>query len=147
MEVKGDDDPPGARIAVILPCFNKSASIAQTIGSFRKALPHAEIVVCDNASTDDTASKARSAGARVLIERRRGKGWAMRRLFADVEADIYVMADGDATYSGDDAAAMIRTLIEGGHDMVVGHRLNLSDGGTSGRGMSWATGHSPCWRR
>ncbi len=118
------------RIAVVIPCYNEALSVAKTIMDFRRVLPDSEIVVCDNASTDDTASIARSHGARVITERRRGKGWAMRRLFADIEANLYIMADGDATYSPDDAPEMIRTLVEGGHDMVVGHRLNCADGGT-----------------
>lgn len=118
------------RIAVVIPCYNEALSVAETIIGFQRVIPDSEIVVCDNASTDDTALIARSNGARVITECRRGKGWAMRRLFADIEADLFVMADGDATYSPDDAPEMIRTLVNGGHDMVVGHRLNRADRGT-----------------
>jgi glycosyltransferase involved in cell wall biosynthesis len=119
---------------VILPCYNEAVSIGETIEGFRRVLPDSEIVVCDNASTDGTAEIARAHGARVLTERRRGKGWAMRRLFADVDADVYLMADGDATYSPDNAQKMIETLIEEGHDMVVGHRLRSDEDGTFRRG-------------
>ncbi|MDX1402342.1 MAG: glycosyltransferase [Kiloniellales bacterium] len=122
------------RIAILIPCYNESISIGQTIAGFRRALPESDIVVCDNASTDGTADIARSHGARVLSERRRGKGWAIRRLFAEVDADIYLMADGDATYAPDDAVTMIRTLVEDGHDMVVGHRLKSDEDGTFRRG-------------
>jgi glycosyltransferase involved in cell wall biosynthesis len=91
------------RIAVILPCYNEEAAIAQTVAAFRAALPGAAIYVYDNNSRDRTVDHARVAGAVVRTERMQGKGHVVRRMFADVEADIYVMADGDATY---DASAM-----------------------------------------
>lgn len=135
-----EDDAPGLpkeaqpKIAVILPCYNEALSIAETIIGFRRVLPASEIVVCDNGSTDGTAEIARAQGARVLTERRRGKGWAMRRLFSNVDADLYLMADGDATYSPENAPTMIKMLIDEGHEMVVGHRLKCSEGGTFRRG-------------
>src|SRR6478672_7247252 len=90
------------RIAVLLPCYNEEAAIAQTIAGFRAALPDAAIYVYDNNSTDRTRESAAAAGAVVRSERMQGKGHVVRRMFADVEADVYLMADGDATY---DAAA------------------------------------------
>ena len=84
-------------LAIILPCYNEQAAIAQTIADFRAALPSAIIYVYDNNSSDKTADVARAAGAIVRTERMQGKGNVVRRMFADVEADIYIMADGDAT--------------------------------------------------
>src|SRR4051812_3072597 len=95
-------EPPPPRVAVMLPCYNEEAAIAQTVAAFRAALPEAEIYVYDNNSVDRTREIAAGAGALVRTERMQGKGHVVRRMFADVEADIYVMADGDATY---DAAA------------------------------------------
>ena len=89
---------PSLRIAVLLPCFNEEAAIAQTVGDFVAALPTATIYVYDNNSSDRTAEVAAAAGAVVRQERMQGKGRVVRRMFADVEADIYIMADGDATY-------------------------------------------------
>jgi len=85
-------------IAVILPCYNEEAAIASTIAGFRQALPGARIYVFDNNSRDRTVEVARAAGAIVRTERMQGKGHVVRRMFSDVEADIYVMADGDGTY-------------------------------------------------
>ena len=97
-----------SEIAVILPCYNEEAAIANTVKAFREALPGAQIYVYDNNSKDRTAEMARSAGAIVRTEIRQGKGNVMRRMFADVEADIYVLADGDDTYDASAAPAMIR---------------------------------------
>lgn len=110
------------RIAVILPCRNEETAIAGTIASFRKALPEATIHVYDNASTDRTAEVARAAGALVGREPMPGKGNVVRRMFADVEADIYVIADGDDTYDAAVAPAMIERLLREDLDMVVGRR-------------------------
>ncbi len=114
--------PENLRIAVILPCHCEEMTIGQTVEGFRKHLPQAVIVVCDNASTDNTAQVARDAGATVIGEPRPGKGEAIRRLFSEVDADIYVMADGDATYDPSAAANMIQILLEDKLDMVVGSR-------------------------
>lgn len=112
------------RIAVLLPCYNEEAAIAQTVAGFRAALPDARIYVFDNNSSDRTVDVARDAGAIVRTERMQGKGHVVRRMFADVEADIYVMADGDATYDAAAAPAMIARLFEEQLDMVVGARAS-----------------------
>ena len=111
-------------IAVILPCYNEEAAIEKTIAGFHTAFPHATIYVYDNDSCDRTVAIARAAGAVVRREAMRGKGHVVRRMFADVEADIYVMADGDATYDAAAAPAMVRELVEGQLDMVVGARAS-----------------------
>ena len=95
------------RIAVLLPCYNEAAAIAQTIADFRAALPEAAIYVYDNNSSDATCEIAAAAGAIVRSERMQGKGNVVRRMFADVDADIYVMADGDATYEAAAAPALV----------------------------------------
>jgi glycosyltransferase involved in cell wall biosynthesis len=109
-------------IAVILPCYNEAAAIAQTVADFRAALPGATIYVYDNNSSDATVEVARAAGAIVRSEKMQGKGHVVRRMFADVEADIYVMADGDATYEAAAAPRLISRLIDENLDMVVGSR-------------------------
>ncbi len=110
------------RIAVILPCYNEEAAIAETIAGFRAALPSAAIYVYDNNSSDGTVQQARAAGATVQSERQQGKGHVVRRMFADVDADVYVMADGDLTYDPAAAPKMVRMLLEEQLDMVVGTR-------------------------
>ncbi|MEO7504424.1 MAG: glycosyltransferase family 2 protein [Sphingomicrobium sp.] len=110
------------RIAVVLPCYNEEAAIAETIAGFRAALPGAAIHVYDNNSSDRTAEIARAAGAFVRFERQQGKGHVVRRMFADVDADVYVMADGDLTYDPKAAPAMVAMLIDEQLDMVVGTR-------------------------
>lgn len=113
---------PAPRIAVLLPCYNEAAAIAQTVADFKAALPGATIYVYDNNSSDETALVAGRAGAIVRTERMQGKGHVVRRMFADVEADIYVMADGDATYEASAAPALVAALISDNLDMVVGAR-------------------------
>lgn len=110
-------------IAVLLPCYNEEAAIAQTVAGFRAALPDARIYVYDNNSRDRTCDLATAAGAIVRRERIQGKGAVVRRMFADVDADIYVMADGDATYDAASAPALVRRLIDEQLDMVVGSRI------------------------
>jgi glycosyltransferase involved in cell wall biosynthesis len=109
---------------VLLPCYNEEAAIAQTIAGFRAALPDASIYVYDNNSADRTIAVAREAGAIVRSERMQGKGHVVRRMFADIDADLYVMADGDATYDSAAAPAMIAHLLGEGLDMVVGARVS-----------------------
>jgi glycosyltransferase involved in cell wall biosynthesis len=109
-------------VAVFIACHNEAPTIGKVVRDFRKALPHAEIYVCDNLSTDGTATAAAAAGATVLHEPLKGKGHVVRRMFADIDADIYVMVDGDDTYEAADAPRMVRALIEGGLDMVNGAR-------------------------
>jgi glycosyltransferase involved in cell wall biosynthesis len=115
------------RIAVLLPCFNEEAAIAQTVAGFRAALPEAAVYVYDNNSADGTREVAAGAGAIVRSERMQGKGNVVRRMFADVEADVYVMADGDATYDAAAAPDLVRRLIEETLDMVVGARNSEVD--------------------
>ncbi|MFW2829319.1 glycosyltransferase family 2 protein [Sphingomonas sp. ID0503] len=110
------------RVAVLLPCYNEEAAIGATVAAFRASLPGATIYVYDNNSTDRTIEVARAAGAVVRRERAQGKGHVVRRMFADVEADIYVMADGDATYDAAAAPLLVAQLIDEHLDMVVGAR-------------------------
>jgi glycosyltransferase involved in cell wall biosynthesis len=110
------------RIAVLIPCYNESQTIAKVVADFRAALPTAAIYVYDNNSRDETVAKAREAGAIVRRETMQGKGNVVRRMFADVEADIYVLVDGDDTYDPSAAPAMIARLIEDGLDLVSGKR-------------------------
>ncbi|MEE2878067.1 MAG: glycosyltransferase [Pseudomonadota bacterium] len=121
------------RIAVVLPCYNEAATIASVIEAFRSALPDAEIYVFDNNSTDGTAEIARRAGASVRSETRQGKGYVVQRIFADVEADIYVMADGDGTYDAALAPTLVELMKRNHVDMVVGTRANVTkDAGRGG---------------
>jgi glycosyltransferase involved in cell wall biosynthesis len=112
------------RIAVLVPCFNEEAAVATVVADFRKVLPSADIHVYDNNSKDRTAAVAREAGAEVRSERRQGKGHVVRRMFADVDADIYVLVDGDATYDARSAPRMIEMLVNDRLDMVVGLRVD-----------------------
>src|SRR6202163_3104253 len=112
------------RIAVLVPCFNEEAAVATVVADFRKALPSAEIFVYDNNSSDRTMAVAREAGAQVRSERRQGKGHVVRRMFADIAADIYVLADGDATYDAASAPPMIDALLADHLDMGVGFRVD-----------------------
>ena len=112
------------RIAVLLPCYNEEAAIARTVAEFRAALPGAAIYVYDNNSRDRTVEVAREAGAIVRTERIQGKGAVVRRMFADIDADIYVMADGDATYDAAAAPALVARLRDEQCDMVVGSRVH-----------------------
>ncbi|SED05008.1 Glycosyltransferase involved in cell wall bisynthesis [Burkholderia sp. WP9] len=110
-------------VAIVIPCFNEAATIATVIRDFRRALPEASIIAFDNNSTDDTARVAREAGAEVIEVPLQGKGNVVRRMFADVEADVYVMVDGDATYDASVAPALVGKLVEERLDMVVGSRV------------------------
>jgi glycosyltransferase involved in cell wall biosynthesis len=112
------------RVAVLVPCFNEEAAVATVVADFRKALPSAKIFVYDNNSSDRTMAVAREAGAQVRSERRQGKGHVVRRMFADIDADIYVLVDGDATYDAASAPRMIDTLLNDHLDMVVGFRVD-----------------------
>ena len=111
------------RTAVLIPCLNERMTVAKVIGDFRAVLPDAAIYVIDNASTDDTAAIAKSAGATVISEPRRGKGYAMRTAFRRVEADIYVMVDGDDTYPASEAPKLMAPVLADRADMVVGSRI------------------------
>ena len=114
--------PSSPSIAVLLPCYNEEAAIARTVAGFKAALPTATIYVYDNNSRDRTVEEACKAGAVVCTERMQGKGNVVRRMFADIDADVYVMADGDLTYDPSAAPAMVRQLLDEQLDMVVGTR-------------------------
>jgi glycosyltransferase involved in cell wall biosynthesis len=116
-----------AVVAVVIPCFNEAAAIGAVIDGFRAALPQAAIHVFDNASTDGTADVAARHGALVHRVELRGKGNVVRRMFADVEADVYVMTDGDATYDLANIGPMVDGVLQGGFDMVVGARVAAGD--------------------
>ncbi|MBA3576286.1 MAG: glycosyltransferase [Sphingomonas sp.] len=111
-----------ARIAVLLPCYNEEATIGATVEGFRSALPNAIVYVYDNNSRDRTCEIAAEAGAVVRSERQQGKGHVVRRMFADIDADVYIMADGDLTYDPQSAQAMVELLLAERFDMVVGTR-------------------------
>ena len=111
-------------IAVLIPCYNEEQTIGTVIRDFWAALPEAVIYVYDNCSTDSTAAKAEAAGAVVCREYRQGKGHVIRRMFREIEADCYLLVDGDDTYEASDAPAMAREILEGQADMVVGDRLS-----------------------
>ncbi len=127
---------PALRIAAVIPCYNEALAITQVVDEFRTVLPEIEIHVFDNASTDGTAAVARAAGAQVTYVALRGKGNVARRMFADVEADIYIMVDGDATYDLGELRHLVDTLVQGNLDMVVGSRVD--DGGDV---QTYRTGH------
>jgi len=112
------------RIAILVPCYNEEKSIAQVVADFRAALPHAPVYIYDNNSTDDTVEVAARAGAVVRRESHQGKGHVVRRMFTDVEADIYVLVDGDATYDATSVRGMIERLLEDRLDMVVAARVD-----------------------
>ncbi len=114
------------RIAVLVPCYNEEAAVATVVADFRKVLPSATIYVYDNNSKDRTVAVAREAGAEVRSETHQGKGHVVRRMFADVDADVYVLVDGDATYDAPSAPKMIEKLLAGHLDMVVGLRVDQS---------------------
>ena len=113
------------KTAVIIPCYNEGKAIAKVVKDFKKVLPEAEIYVYDNNSDDDTAAQARRAGAIVRREPRQGKGNVVRRMFADIEADIYVMSDGDETYDIKKTPLLVKELRENNLDMVIGSRKEV----------------------
>lgn len=122
------------KIAVIVPCYNEELSVAAVINQFRESLPEAEIHIFDNNSKDKTAEIAREHGAHVQLVPLKGKGNVVRRMFADVEADVYIMVDGDATYDASAARNMIDKLLNDRLDMVVGCRKENGDAGTYRQG-------------
>src|SRR6476646_1635465 len=115
-----------SRIAVLVPCYNEETAIGKVVADFRAALPEAAIYVYDNNSTDRTVEAAARAGAIVRREHHQGKGRVVRRMFTDVDADIYVLVDGDATYDAPSAKAMIARLVEDRLDMVVAARVEAA---------------------
>lgn len=112
------------KVAVLIPCYNEELTVGKVVGDFRAALPDAEIYVFDNNSADRTAAIAKEAGAIVVRESRQGKGNVVRSMFRKIDADAYVMVDGDDTYEALDAPALLKPVMEGSADMVVGDRLS-----------------------
>jgi hypothetical protein len=121
----------GLHIAVLIPCHNEEHTIGQVVRDFQTALPTATVYVYDNASTDRTAVRARAAGAVVRPEPRMGKGTVVGRMFADIDADVYVMTDGDGTYDASAAPGMVRLLVDETLDMVVGCRTPAAEHGAA----------------
>ena len=113
-------------IAVLIPCYNESKTIAKVVADFRQVLPEAQIIVCDNNSGDGTDEIARAAGATVIYEYKQGKGNAVRKMFREIDADCYIMVDGDDTYPAEYASRMAEMILEGKADMVNGDRLSAT---------------------
>jgi glycosyltransferase involved in cell wall biosynthesis len=111
------------RVTVAIPCHNEALTVAKVVGDFRAQLPEAEILVCDNCSTDGTAEAARAAGARVIREKRKGKGYALQSILETVDSDVCVLVDGDDTYFAEDVHALLEPVLADRADMVVGDRL------------------------
>lgn len=114
------------RVVVLIPCFNEAITIAKVVTDVRRALPSAQVIVCDNNSTDDTARIACEAGAQVVTEPRQGKGNVLRSLFRNIDADCYIIIDGDDTYPVDPLPQMAEMVLKGGVDMVIGDRISSS---------------------
>src|SRR5689334_463016 len=112
------------RVAVLVPCYNEEAAIAKVVRDFRDVLPNATVYVYDNNSRDQTVSRARDAGAVVRTEQRQGKGNVVRRMFADIEADIYVLVDGDDTYDAGASPRMIAKMLDEGADLLTARRIH-----------------------
>ena len=112
------------KVAVLVPCYNEEAAISKVVADFRAALPDAVIYVYDNNSKDQTMTRARAAGAVVRSETRQGKGTVVRRMFADIEADIYVLVDGDDTYDAGASPRMIAQMISDGADLLTARRIH-----------------------
>ena len=131
-------------IAVLIPCRNEETTIAKVVTDFRRALPDAHVYVYDNASTDHTIEAARAAGAIVRAVPEIGKGNVVRRMFAEIDSDVYLLADGDDTYDAEAAPQLVQQLIDGHLDMVVGARVDSSAGIQPTRGgTAWETDCSP----
>jgi glycosyltransferase involved in cell wall biosynthesis len=118
----GNGDREATRVAVLIPCLNEEVTVASVVAEFRRELPAAQVWVIDNGSTDGTRSVAREAGAGVLKEPRKGKGFAIRAAFQEIDADVYVLADGDGQLPAESVHELIRPVIEEQADMVVGSR-------------------------
>jgi len=114
-------------VAVLIPCFNEESTIFNVVRKFKEVLPCASVYVYDNCSTDNTFFEAKRAGAIVVKSRKRGKGNVVRKMFSDVNADIYIIVDGDDTYSAEDSVKMLNIIREEHMDMVVAARNEISD--------------------
>ena len=131
------------QVAVVVPCYNEEATVAKVVSDFQARLSEARIYVIDNNSTDATARCASAAGATVIGEKRQGKGYAIQRMFETIDADIYIMVDGDDTYPADDAQNLIAEVAEGRADMAIGNRsdaLPKSEMSTIRRFGNWMIG-------
>jgi glycosyltransferase involved in cell wall biosynthesis len=117
---------PQLRITVAIPCHNEATTVGKVVTDFRAQLPGAEVVVCDNCSTDGTAEAARAAGARVIREKRRGKGYALQAILEAVDSDVCVLVDGDDTYFAEDVHTLLEPVLQDRADMVVGDRLKAA---------------------
>ena len=115
-----------SKIAVLIPCYNEGTTIGKVVVDFRSELPEADIYVYDNNSTDDTVENARKAGAIIGYERRQGKGNVVRRMLREIDADCYILVDGDDTYPVENAREMARMVLEEKTDMVIGDRLSAT---------------------
>jgi hypothetical protein len=120
-------------VAVLIPCRNEETTIAAVVEDFRRALPDADIYVYDNASTDATATEAMAAGASVRAVPIKGKGQVVRRMFADVDADVFIISDGDGTYDASAAPVLVKQLLANHLDMVVGRRVEVAEHGSAYR--------------
>jgi glycosyltransferase involved in cell wall biosynthesis len=118
---------PELQVAIIIPCYNEQHTISEVVSDFKTALPNAAVYVFDNNSTDNTADVARSVGAKVVHVTRQGKGNVVRRMFADVDADVYLMVDGDSTYDASFAPQMVNKLLTDNLDMVIGCRIDAGE--------------------
>jgi glycosyltransferase involved in cell wall biosynthesis len=118
-------------IAVAIPCYNEVLTIAKVIADFKKELPEAQILVFDNNSTDNSVKIARENGAEVFFEKKQGKGYVMQKMFSTINADIFVLVDGDDTYFAEDVHKLLKPIIEGKADMAVGNRLLQKKSGFS----------------
>lgn len=155
LDLRNDPHPRQASVAVLVPCRNEEAAVGKVVSDFRAALPAATVYVYDNASTDDTAVVAAAAGAVVRHVRHPGKGNVMRQMFRDIDADIYIIVDGDDTYDAGAAPVMLDRLLDEGLDMVVGRRVEHADSGLAYRrghrlgntvltsSVRWLFGHGP----
>ena len=133
---KMENSPIGSRVAVLVPCLNEGQTIAQVVKDFQMALPAATIYVFDNDSTDDTAQVARKSGAQVFTEKRRGKGFVVQSMFQQVDADVFVLVDGDNTYPADQVSNLIAPIVNLQADMVVGSRI-ISRSKAGFRSLNW----------
>ena len=122
--IGSETDLHGTRVAVLIPCYNEAGAIATVVADFRDAVPGADIYVFDNNSSDGTAEIAAAAGAIIRREQRQGKGHVVRRMFSDIDADVYIMVDGDGTYFAPSAPVMIQKAKDEHLDMVVGCRVD-----------------------
>ena len=127
------------KVAFVIPCYNEELSISQVVKKCQEVIPSARVVICDNNSTDNTAKVALESGAEVINEPRKGKGNAVRRLFSHVEADIYVMLDGDLTYDIEAIPNLVDVLNNEGLAMVVGRRID------QGQRENYRSGHRFFW--